>query len=118
MVLVDTSVWIDHLKSGNDKLKALLNEGRVVCHPFITGEIACVSLKNRNQVLALFQALPQLPVVDLEEYLYFIDANSLAARGIGFVDINLLASVRLSGCRIWTLDKKLYDISVSMSLAL
>ena len=118
MILVDTSVWIEHFKSADEKLKALLISGRVVCHPFVTGEIACGSLKNRNEILGLLQALPQLPVVELDEYLFFIDNNSLSSRGIGFVDINLLASAKITGNLIWTLDKRLNEIAAEMNLAI
>ncbi|HRX47446.1 MAG TPA: PIN domain-containing protein [Spirochaetota bacterium] len=117
MILVDTSVWIDHFRSSDEKLKSLLISGKVVCHPFVTGEIACGFLKNRGEIIGLLQALPQLPVLELDEYLFFIDNNSLTSRGIGFVDINLLASVKITGNLIWTRDKRLNEIAAAMNLA-
>jgi len=116
MILVDTSVWIDHFRSADEELKSLLISGKVACHPFVIGEIACGFLKNRDEIIGLLQALPQLPVIELDEYLFFIDNNSLTSRGIGFVDINLLASVKITGNLIWTHDKRLNEIAVEMNL--
>jgi predicted nucleic acid-binding protein len=116
MVLVDTSAWVDHLKFGNEKLKSLLGAGVILCHPFIIGELACGSLRNRNEIISLLQALPQVPVSEQDEILYFIEANSLYGRGIGFVDTHLLASCRLAGCVLWTIDKRLRNVSADLEL--
>lgn len=107
MVLVDTSVWINHLQAGNAKLKELLLEAEVFSHPFIIGELACGNLINRAEVLALMEALPlSLPVTN-EEFHHFLNQNKLMGRGIGFVDIHILASARISGISLWTEDKNL-----------
>jgi predicted nucleic acid-binding protein len=111
MVLVDTSVWVNHLRKGNFRLERLLLDGEVVCHPFVIGELACGNIKNRSEILALLQALPKAPDIDLDEYLYFIEQNHLSGTGIGFVDVHLLASARLSGIPLWTNDKILKDIA-------
>ncbi len=117
MVLVDTSVWIDHLRNGNERLVSLLNEGTVLCHPYIIGELACGSLKNREEILNHLQALTQVPVGDLSEIIYFIERHNLMARGIGFIDVSLLLSTVISGCRFWTLDKRLSEIAEELKIS-
>ena len=82
-------------------------EGGVACHPFIVGECALGSLKNRKEILTLLQALPMTPSLEDREVLQFIDAYSLVSRGIGLVDVHLAASAKLSGIPLWTADKKL-----------
>jgi predicted nucleic acid-binding protein len=106
MVMVDTSIWVDHLREGSHHLEELLLDTKVVCHPFIVGELACGNIKNRNEFLSLIQTLPVAPVIDLDEFLYFIDQNRLMGKGIGFVDVHLLASALLSEMPLWTSDKK------------
>ena len=117
MVLVDTSVWVDHFRRGNPQLEGLLEAAAVVCHPFIVGELACGSLKNRAEILALLSALPQTPLVEHHEALTFIDAERLYSRGLGWIDIHLLASARLAACRLWSLDKALQSAAASSDLA-
>ena len=107
MVLVDTSIWIDHLKKGNRGLEKLLLAAEVVCHPFVIGELACGRLTNRAEILTLLQSLPSLPTIDLDEYLYVVGRNGLYGSGLGFVDIHLLASAKLADVPIWTADKRL-----------
>ena len=107
MILVDTSIWIEHLRSGNLYLKSALEEGEVVCHPFIIGELACGDLKNRDEILSLMQALPMALTIGHDEILHFIDYNSLMAIGIGLIDVHLLASARLTQIPLWTADKRL-----------
>lgn len=111
MVLVDTSVWVDHLRGGHVGLKTLLNEGDVACHPFVIGELACGGLKNRNEILSLLQALPVSIVANHEEVMGFISDHRLMNRGIGYIDVHLLASALLTAIPIWTLDKQLHEIS-------
>ena len=111
MVLVDTSVWVNHLRKGDIQLEELLLDGEVVCHPFVIGELACGNIKNRSEILALLQVLPEVPTIDLAEYLYFIEQNHLSGTGIGFVDVHLLASSQLSGIPLWTNDKRLKEIA-------
>lgn len=117
MVLVDTSIWVDHLRRGNRRLEALLMEALVACHPFVVGELACGPLQNRAEILSLLGSLPQTPVVSQEEFLHFIDLHALAGLGIGFVDIHLLASARLYGLPLWTADKRLAGAAENFGLA-
>lgn len=111
MVLVDTSVWVSHLRETNDGLVELLNNGEVVCHPFIIGELACGNLKNRAGIMALLEALPAALVVDHEELLSFIEARKVMGRGLGYIDVHLLAAAVLTGVSLWTLDKKLEKVA-------
>jgi len=117
LVLVDTSVWVDHLRRGNRRLEALLLEARVACHPFVIGELACGTMENRAEILSLLGSLPSTPVISQEEFLEFVETNALAARGIGFVDVHLLASARLSGLPLWTADKRLAGTARDLGLA-
>lgn len=107
MILVDTSVWVSHLREGSFKLVNLLNDGDVLCHPFIIGELACGSIKNRKEILSLLSALPKANVVDDEEVLLFIEKNNLIGKELGLIDIHLLASAILSEASLWTLDTAL-----------
>ena len=106
-VLVDTSVWVDHLQRRNQVFSALLEEGRVLCHPQVIGELACGNLHNRKEILELLAALPHASSATFEEVLVFLESESLHGRGLGWVDVQLLASARLSGCPLWTLDRRL-----------
>lgn len=116
MVLVDTSVWVTHLRDGTVGLEALLNEGHVVCHPFIIGELACGNLKNRSEILSLLQALPMALHAEHEEVMRFIDNYNLMAKGLGYIDMHLLASAILTKIPLWTLDKKLREVSLKPGL--
>ena len=107
MVLVDTSVWVSHFRDGNIELANLLNEGRVLCHPLIVGELACGNLKDRAAILSFLQLLPMSIEVEHEEILSFIENNRLMGKGMGYVDVHMIASAILTGVPIWTLDKKL-----------
>ena len=107
MVLVDTSIWIDHLRSGNSKLTALLNDGEAVIHPFIIGELACGNLKNRKEIISLLHALPHVDKADDDEVLFFIEKHKLMGLGIGLVDLHLLASCKLDNTKLLTKDKRL-----------
>jgi predicted nucleic acid-binding protein len=117
MVLVDTSVWVSHLRKGNRELAALLSDGDVACHPFIVGELACGNLKNRAEILSLLQALPMATQAEHEEVMKFIEERRLTGRGLGFIDVHLLASAFLKGVPIWTLDKKLNAVSRELGVA-
>jgi predicted nucleic acid-binding protein len=116
MILVDTSVWTSHLRHGSERLQALLRDDQVLCHPFVVGELACGSLRNRKEVLALLDALPQAPVAEQGEVLSFVEARHLHGRGLGWVDVNLLASALLAKCRFWTLDKPLRNAAASLTV--
>lgn len=118
MILVDTSVWIDHLRTGVERLVALLNAGRVRVHPFVIGELACGHLRQRNEVLSLLNGLPQASLASQAEVLFFIDSKALSGRGIGFIDAHLLASTAIEGTsRLWTRDKRLRKVAVDLELA-
>ena len=111
MVLVDTSIWIDHFRKGNMKLITLLLNDQVLCHPFIIGEVACGNFKNRNEIIALLHALPKLPLIADSEVLYFINEKKLYGKGIGWIDAHLLASSCMNGCSLFTLDKRLSQLT-------
>lgn len=111
MVLVDTSVWVTHFRRGEDALKALLEEGKVACHPCIIGELACGNLANRTEILGLLQALPQATVAEHEEVLRFLEINRLMGVGLGYVDVHLLASARLTLIPLWTKDTRLREVA-------
>ncbi|OGP92774.1 MAG: ribonuclease [Deltaproteobacteria bacterium RBG_16_54_18] len=107
MVLVDTSVWVSHFRETHDGLVELLNDGEAVCHPFIIGELACGNLKSRKSIISLLEALPMTFPVEHEEVLAFIEARHVMGKGLGYVDVHLLAAALLNGVSLWTLDKKL-----------
>jgi predicted nucleic acid-binding protein len=108
LILVDTSVWVDHLRRGDARLVALLESASVAIHPFVVGEIACGSLADRKTVLELLQDLPMTGVAEADELLAFIERHRLYGKGIGYVDAHLLAAVALTeGATLWTRDKRL-----------
>jgi predicted nucleic acid-binding protein len=117
VILVDTSVWIDHLRAGDRALIGLLQTGQALTHPFVIGEIALGSLSQRAPVLSALQDLPQAGVALDKEVLHFIDRNKLFGLGIGYVDAHLLAAAKLaSGTRLWTRDKRLHDVARQLQL--
>jgi predicted nucleic acid-binding protein len=117
MVLVDTSVWVSHLRYANPKLQRLLLETKVACHPFIIGEIACGNLKNRQEILTLMKALPTTIKAEHEEILRFIEMHSLMGKGLGYVDVHLLASALLSGVSLWTEDMPLKKVARKLKVS-
>ncbi len=118
MILVDTSVWVDHLRSTDTGLAALLTASNVLMHPFVIGELACGNLRKRDQVLALLRDLPRAAVGTDDEVLFFIERHTLMGRGLGYVDVHVLASVALHGAaRLWTRDKQLRAAADSLGLA-
>ncbi len=115
MILVDTSVWVDHQRVGLPALIALLETGQVLMHPMVLGELACGTLKNRSLVLELMGNLPSASVATDAEVLAFIDRHALMGRGIGYIDVHLLAAVMLDGtARLWTRDKSLAAAAASL----
>jgi predicted nucleic acid-binding protein len=116
MILVDTSVWIEHFRVGNERLKTLLFDEQVLCHPFIVGELACGTLRRRNEILSMLKALPQADFVEHEEILRFVEARRLYGRGIGWVDAHLLASTLMTGCLLWTFDKALRRAAAALNV--
>lgn len=118
MILVDTSVWVDHLRASDNQLFTLLQAGQVLAHPFVIGEIALGHLKQRQTVLADLANLPRAAVARDDEVLHFIDRNGLAGTGLGYIDAHLLASVRIrAGTAILTRDKRLRDAAIRLNLA-
>ena len=118
MILVDTSVWIDHLRQGERQLTELLNAGQVQIHPFVIGELACGNLKNRETVLRLLRDLPCAPIATDDEALFFIEQHRLMGRGIGYVDVHLMAAVYLNDtARLWSRDKRLSAVASAMRVA-
>ena len=119
MILVDTSVWVDHLRAGDAQLADLLKRAQVAMHPFVVGEIACGSLADRSLVLELLQTLPAASVAESEEVLGFVERHELHGKGIGYVDVHLLASVALTeGGKLWTRDKRLRVAAEALGCAL
>ena len=116
MILVDTSVWVDHLRRGNAQLSSRLESAEVLCHPFIIGELACGSLSRRKEILSLLPKLPECTVAAHDEVLAFVETNRLVASGIGWIDAHLLASAALSRTQLWTLDRRLAEIARSLGL--
>jgi predicted nucleic acid-binding protein len=118
MILVDTSVWVAHLREGAAALAAALEQGGVLMHPFVRGELACGNLKNRREVLRLLSELPGAPVATDAEALDFIERRAVMGRGIGYIDVHLLASVALAGsARLWTRDRRLAAVAEDLKLA-
>ena len=116
ITLVDTSVWIDHLRRGNNRLADLLDAGGVCCHRFVIGELACGTLRNRDELLSLLEALPQVPPAEHGEVLDFVSERNLDGRGLGWIDMHLLASALIANCNVWTLDKALAAAAIELKL--
>lgn len=118
MILVDTSVWFDHFRRGDVELAARLNQGEVLMHPFVLGEIASGSLRRRKLVLTDLSALPQAKVASDDEVLMFIERQQLPGTGIGWVDAHLLGAVQLTdGAQLWTRDRRLHSIAARLGIA-
>lgn len=118
MILADTSVWVDHFRRGLPALEWLLEQQAVLGHPWVTGELALGNLGDRWRTLRLMQQLPTVPVATADEVLLFVEHHQLYAQGIGYVDVQLLASVKLSGeARVWTRDRRLATAASGLGLA-
>jgi predicted nucleic acid-binding protein len=111
MVLVDTSVWVSHFRRKNTRLEDLLSQESVYCHPFIIGELACGHLYDRIEILNLMRELPAVVQATNQDVLVFIEKHRLMGKGVGLVDIHLLASASLSGLSVWTEDQKMRQIA-------
>jgi len=107
VILADTSLWVDHLRSGSRELAGALTDGEVLGHPHVTGELACGNLRNRVAILRLLRDLPQAVLATEEEALQCVEKNRLHGRGLGWTDVHLLASALLTPARLWTLDAAL-----------
>jgi predicted nucleic acid-binding protein len=116
-VLVDTSVWVDHLRRRNAGLVELLEQGRVRAHPFVIGELACGNLSQRAKILQALAELPKASVLDHDRVLAFLEAATLMGRGLGWVDISLLASAAQSDIAFWTLDRRLATAARELQIA-
>ena len=118
MILADTSVWIDHLRSENLQLTVLLRDGQVLMHPMVIGELACGNLPNREDTLTELLKLPAPPIATDDEVLFFIERHRLMGRGIGYIDAHLLASVSIAdSCLLWSYDRRLTDAAADLNLA-
>ncbi len=118
MILVDTSVWIEHLRNNCSALSELLDQNQVVMHPLVLGELACGNLHNRIQLLWLWQSLDSLAEVNHKETLYFIESNQLMVKGVGYIDVQLLASVAINAdTKLWTKDRRLAAIAIELGYA-
>ena len=118
MILVDTSVWVDHLRAGDARLVELLESSTVVMHPMVLGELACGNLNDRETLLALWRNLPQLTVAADAEVLFLLERHRLWGRGMGLIDVHLLTSVSLNPhARLWTRDRRLQASAEQLELA-
>lgn len=116
MLLVDTSVWSDHLRRHDAALARLLEAGEVLAHPLVIGEIACGIFPRRREALGLLNALPGAPLLGQAEVLGFIERHALAGTGVGFVDVHLLASARVAPARLWTRDRRLAEAAAKLGV--
>ncbi len=117
MILVDTSVWIEHLRRGSRGLATLLEEAQVLSHAFVQGELACGNLRQRQEILSLMGELPQAMSAEHREVLRLVDSERLYGLGLGWIDAHLLASARLTGCGLWTLDRPLQRAALRLGIA-
>ena len=115
-MLVDTSVWVDHLRRRNATLVALLEQTQVWTHAFVVGELACGNLGQRDKVLTALAALPHAPMASHDEVLALLETHRLMGRGLGWVDVHLLASAKLAKVPFWTLDKRLAAVATALQL--
>ena len=118
MILVDTTVWVDHLRADDAQLSALLLSNQVLMHSFVIGELACGNLRNRVELLTLLTDLPQAPVASDAEVLFFIERHRLMGRGIGYIDAHLLAATALGDAdtSLWTRDRRLAALAAELQL--
>ncbi len=118
MVLVDTSVWVDYLRKGDESFSHLLNQGQVCMHPMIIGELACGNWQNRQQLLELWQNLPKAKEASHAEAMHVLEKRRLMGKGIGYVDLHLLSATLMSdNTQLWTRDRCLAQIAGSLGIA-
>jgi predicted nucleic acid-binding protein len=116
MILVDTSIWIEHIRKPNSRLIGLLEAELVSMHPWVVGELACGNLANRANTLYLLGSLPRVAVATDDEVLFFIDKHSISGRGVGYLDMHLLSAAALGNQKIWTRDGRLSEVASSLGL--
>ena len=117
MTLVDTSVWIDHLRAGDEELARLLQSTQVLIHPYIIGELACGNLRSRLEIMSLLTDLPTITVAANSEVLFFIEQQNLMGQGIGYIHAHLLAAVALDRpVRLWSREKRLVAAATKLGL--
>ena len=117
MILVDTSIWINHLRTPSRLLGQLLDLEQVLIHPFIIGELACGNLANRKEIIVLLHSLPLAPKADDDEILFFVERHKLMGRGLGLIDVHLLAATTIGGAALWTADHQLQRAARSLGIA-
>ena len=117
MILADTSVWIDYFRDDLPELGERLRRLEVVMHPFVVGELACGNFSNRGTTLQLLEQLNSVTVAEHDEVMTFIRAQKLYGRGVGYVDVHLLAAASIDQCQFWTLDKRLNAVAASIGIA-
>jgi predicted nucleic acid-binding protein len=117
VILVDTSIWVKHLRQANLPLQQLLTKGSVVTHPFIIGELACGSLRNRKEILGLITVMPRVVLAGHDEVLDMVESNRLYRKGLGWIDAHLLASALLSRAPLWTLDRHLRTAARALAIS-
>jgi predicted nucleic acid-binding protein len=119
VILVDTSVWVDHLRKDDPGMRMLLEGGRVLLHPFVIGELAMGNMNRRDLVLKALRKLPEALVAREEEVLQFVGARRLFGLGIGYIDAHLLTSVQLTpGASLWTRDRRMFEVASKLGLAI
>ena len=116
MILVDTSVWVDHLRGGQPRLRRLLNDALVLVHPIVVGELALGGLKKGSEILGLLDEMPQAEAASHSEVLEFVDRHGLAGSGVGWVDVHLLVSAALTRASLWTLDRPLAAVAGRLAM--
>ena len=118
MILADTSVWIDHLRNGDAELSCRLEAGQIACHPLVIAELSLGTIRARAEVLGLLDDLPALPLASVTEVRTLIEARRLMSRGIGYVDVSLIASCLLApGSTLWSRDRRLVVAAEQLALA-
>lgn len=117
MVIIDTSIWVDHFRKGNPSLEKLLLEADVTVHPFVLGELACGGITRNTMIYSYLRELPEAPLIDQREFFLFVENQKLSGAGIGFVDVHLLASARISSMFLWTFDARLMKCAARLNVA-
>jgi len=117
MILADTSVWIEYFRDDLPELGERLRRHEVVMHAFVVGELACGNFSNRKATMELLQQLRSVTVAEHDEVMTFIRSQKLYGRGVGYVDVHLLAGAAIDQCQFWTLDKRLNAVAASIGIS-